>query len=229
MTRKPLALLALALVAVAASAWADDTKPAPPASKPAVTEAPPSTPPPSTTPISMPPPSTTPPPELQKLAALLGRWNAEQHMFAVGDSPESREKSTAEYQWVMGGMHLKGTHSFAFEGKPMSGQSVWSFDPVRSEYQCVWMDGMSPTCQVFTGNFTGDGKLVVRMSTMIQSKSISHIITYAFPTPDSYTMRYETDVTGAFKPMLEESGMRAKAGVNEATAKKPSVTAKKKG
>lgn len=219
MARKLLAVLALALVAFAVSAWADEAQPAPPASKPAVTEAPP----------SMPPPSTTPPAELQKLAALLGRWNSEQHMFAVQGSPDSREKSSVEYRWVMGGMHLEGTHSFVFEGKPMTGQSVWSFDPVRKEYQCVWMDGMSPSCQVFTGNFTGDGKLVVRMSTMIQDKAISHIITYAFPTPDSYTMRYETDLTGAFKPMLEEAGTRAKVGVNEAMEKKPGMTAKKKG
>ncbi len=214
--RNLVALLAVALLAFAVSARADDAQPAQPAPS-ATTEG-----------TVQAPPSMKPPAELQKLATLLGKWNSEQHVFAVQDTPESRSKSTSEYRWSMNGMHLEGIHNFSFDGKPVEGRSFWSYDPDRKEYQCVWMDGMSPSTYVYTGTFTDDGKVAVKMSAMAKDKAINHVITFAFPTPDSYTMRYETDMTGAFQPMMEEMGTRAKVGVKEAMQKK-SAAAKKKG
>jgi hypothetical protein len=199
MTRKFLTLAAVALLAGAAPAWADPQKDAPP-------------PAPDQTAAAE---SMKPPVELQKLAGWLGPWDAEQHVFASPMAPESRQKSRAFFHWILNGFHLEGVHNFQFMGKPMQGRSLWSYDPERKEYQCVWLDGMSPMSYLYTGNFTEDGKLVVKTSYTWQGKTINDAITYTFPTPDSYMMRYETDMSGTVQPMMEETGTRVKGGPKE--------------
>lgn len=170
-----------------------------------------------------------PPAELSKLAPWVGTWNAEQHVFATPMGPESRQKSKTTFRWVMGGMHLEGTHEFVYNDKPMEGRSIWSYNPDDNVYQCVWMDGMSPIVMTYTGDFNADGNLVVKASYSYQGKSVNDVITYSFPTPDSYSMKYETDMagTGSMQPMMEENGSRAKAGSKEAMEKKEK--SKKKG
>lgn len=243
MNRKLLALLAAGLVACAASASAEDTPSAPPSkSSPPAKSAPAaqSTPAEKSAPAAQSTPTAsnesaapalppgTPPAELQKLAAFLGRWDAEQHVFPMEGVPESRSKATSDYRWVMNGMHLEGVQSYVWDGKPVEGRTIWSYDPDRKEYTCVWMDGMSPKTYTYEGEFTNDGKLIVKMTEMQKDKAINHLITFAFPTPDTYTMRYETDMSGSFQPMMEESGKHATAGAKEALQKRP-APAKKKG
>ncbi len=231
MNRKLLALLAAGLLACAASARAEDTPPAQPSkSSPSAQPSPSdqSTPPASSESAAPALPPGTPPPELQKLAAFLGRWDAEQHVFPMEGVPESRSKATSDYRWVMNGMHLEGVQSYVWDGKPVEGRTIWSYDPDRKEYTCVWLDGMSPKAYTYQGNFSGDGKLIVKMSEAQKDKAINHLITFTFPTPDTYTMRYDTDMSGSYKAMMEESGTRAAAGAKEALQKKP-APAKKKG
>jgi hypothetical protein len=213
MTRKILALATVMMLAGAVAAWADTSQEA---TKPA-----------SDQPQTMMP--MTPPAELSKLAPWVGTWNAEQHVFASPMGAESRSKSKTTFRWVMSGMHLEGTHDFVYNDKPCEGRSVWSYNPDTKEYQCVWMDGMSPMVMVYSGTFNADGNLVVKASYTYQGKQVNDVITYAFPTPDSYSMKYETDMagTGAMQPMMEENGTRAKVGSKEAMEKKS--TTKKKG
>lgn len=213
MTRKILALATVALLAVAVAAWADTSQEA---TKPA-----------SDQPQTMQP--MPPPAELSKLASWVGTWNAEQHVFPSPMGQESRSKSKTTFHWAMNGMHLEGTHEFVYNDKPMEGRSIWSYNPDTKEYQCVWMDGMSPMLMVYTGNFDANGNLVVKATYSYQGKQVNDAITYSFPTPDSYSMKYETDMTGTgtMQPMMEENGTRAKAGAKEAMQKK--TTTKKKG
>ncbi|HEY7727582.1 MAG TPA: DUF1579 family protein, partial [Candidatus Eisenbacteria bacterium] len=211
MTRKILALAATAVLAGVAPAWGGST---PEATKPASGQAPGTE-------------AAMPPAELSKLASWVGTWNAEQHVFAGPTGPESRDKSQTTFRWVMAGMHLEGTHDFVYNGKPMEGRSIWSFDPDTKEYQCYWMDGMSPKAMIYTGNFTPEGNLVVKASYTYQGKPVNDVITYVFPTPDSYSMKYESDVAGTMQPVVEENGTRAKAGSKEAMEQKPGP--KKKG
>jgi uncharacterized protein DUF1579 len=230
MNRKLLALLAAGLFAFAVSASADDTQPAQPSpsspsTKSALSDQ--ATPPAAKESAAPALPPGTPPAELQKLAAFLGRWDSEQHVFPMEGVPESRSKATADYRWVMNGMHLEGVQSFVWNGKPVEGRTIWSYDPDRKEYTCVWMDGMSPKTYTYEGDFTNDGKLIVKMSEMQKDKAINHLITFAFPTPDTYTMRYDTDMKGSYQPMMEESGKRTAAGAKEAMQKKPAPSKKK--
>ena len=167
------------------------------------------------------PEAPKPPAELQKFAGWIGAWDAEQHMFPSPVAPESREKSKAFFHWILNGFHLEGVHSFPFMGRPMQARSLWSYDPERKQYQCVWLDGMSPAATVYTGNFTDDGKLVVKATYGMQGKTVNDVVTYSFPTPDSYLMRYETDMSGTMQPMLEETGKRMKAGAAQGAEAKP--------
>lgn len=212
MTRRILALATVMMLTGAVAAWADTSQEA---TKPASDQ------PPQAQPM-------TPPEELSKLAPWVGTWSAEQHVFPGPGNPESRSKSKSTFRWVMNGMHLEGTHEFVYNDKPMQGRSVWSFNPDTKEYQCVWMDGMSPMVMVYSGNFDPNGNLVVKASYNYQGKQVNDAITYSFPTPDSYSMKYESDMagTGSMQPMMEENGTRAKAGSKEAMEKKP--TTKKK-
>ena len=219
MTRTLLSLIAAALLAGAAPAWADTPpeKPSAAGESQAAPEAP------------------KPPAELQKLAGWVGAWNAEQHVFPSPMAPETRQESKAFFRWVLNGFHLEGLHRFEFMGKPMEGRTLWSYDAERKQYQCIWLDAMSPMAYVYSGNFTDDGKLVVKASYTSQGKTINDVITYTFPTPDSYVMRYETDMSGSLQPMMEETGKRAKAmgkeGEEKPASDKPSgkAPAKKKG
>jgi hypothetical protein len=211
MTRKILALTAAAVLVGVAPAWAGSDKDAAKGASdkgPGMEE-------------------MTPPAELSKLAPWVGTWTAEQHVFATPMGPESRQKSKTTFRWVMGGMHLEGTHEFVYNDKPMEGRSIWSYNPDTNEYQCVWMDGMSPMVMTYTGNFDENGNLVVKAAYDYQGKSVNDVITYSFPTPDSYSMKYETDLAGTMQPMMEENGTRSKAGSKEAMEKKEK--SKKKG
>lgn len=201
MIRRLFRILAVAVLATILSARADAQQQPPPAApdkaapgQPAAPEAP------------------KPPAELQKFAGWIGAWDGEQHMFATPLSPESKDKSKTFFHWILNGFHLEGVHSFQMMGKPMQARSIWSYDPEKKEYNCVWIDAMSPMAMVYTGNFTDDGKLVVKATYTMQGKTVNDVVTYAFPTPDSYTMRYETDMGGKMAPMVEETGKRLKAG-----------------
>jgi hypothetical protein len=212
MTRRILALTAAAVLVGVAPAWAG--------SDPGTQ---------STTDPTQGMPEATPPTELSKLASWVGTWNAEQHVFATPMGPESRQKSKTTFRWVMGGMHLEGTHEFVFNGKPMEGRSIWSYNPEAKQYECVWMDGMSPMVMTYTGNFDENGNLVVKASYTVQGKTVNDAITYSFPTPDSYSMKYDSDMASVngMQPMMEENGTRMKAGSKEAMDKKSA--SKKKG
>jgi len=197
MTRRILAIAATLLLAGTTAAWgqSEKEKGKPEAGAPAA---------------EMP----KPPAELQKLAGWIGIWDAEQHVFETPMGPETRSKSKAHFKWVLNNFHLEGLHHFEFMGKPMQGRSLWSYDPERKEYQCVWLDGMSPMSYVYSGTFAEDGSLVVRTSYTWQGKKVNDAIRYSFPTPDTYKMVYETDMSGSVQPMMEETGRRgvAKAG-----------------
>lgn len=201
MTRRLCHFLAVAVLATILSAHADAQQQAPPSAPDKAAPGQPAAP-------EMP----KPPAELQKFAGWIGAWDAEQHMFATPMSPESKDRSKTFFHWILNGFHMESVHNFQYMGKPMQARGIWSYDTERKEYSCVWVDAMSPMVTVYTGNFTADGKLVVKASYPMQGKTVNDVVTYSFPTADSYTLRYETDMGGSMAPMLEETGTRMKSG-----------------
>ena len=164
-----------------------------------------------------------PPAELKKLSMLQGSWTSKMHMYASPMGPESTSPARSTYNTTFNGMHVEGNHQFQMAGKPCFGRSTWGWDPEKQQYQIVWVDAMYPAAFVYYGTFANDNTLVLNTTYMMQGKTVSEKMTYAFSDPDTYTMTMESDISGEMKPLMEETGTRVK-GATKSVSKKTTTT-----
>jgi hypothetical protein len=95
-----------------------------------------------------------PGPELEKMKALEGVWDA---TAKFGDM---ESKGTMTMKMDLGGMWLSSAFEGEFGGQKFSGKGFESYDPTKKKYVNVWVDSMSNTPMIMEGSFDKDGKVL---------------------------------------------------------------------
>jgi len=99
------------------------------------------------------PGAPTLPPELKRLEAWLGTWDAEVTM--MGQTTKGSEVCRLD----CGGNWLITEFSGSFMGQPFQGKGFTGFDATKSAYSGVWIDSSGGPMSVFAdGQFAKDGK-----------------------------------------------------------------------
>ena len=95
-----------------------------------------------------------PGPELEKLKALEGTWDAAVK-FAGGES-----KGTMTFKMGLGGLWLTSNFEGEFAGQKFSGKGFESYDGAKKKYVNVWVDSMTTAPMIMEGAFDKDGKVM---------------------------------------------------------------------
>ena len=96
-----------------------------------------------------------PGPEHERLKQLQGTWDA---TVKIGGS---ESKGTMVYKMDIGGLWLVGNFKSEFGGAPFQGKGLNTYDPVTKKYMNVWVDSMSTTPMVMTGDYDKDAGVMV--------------------------------------------------------------------
>ena len=169
-----------------------------------------------------------PPPELKKLAQLVGNWNSKVHVYESPMGPESETSGKSTYGWAFGGMHIEGKHQMKMMGKPFDGRSTWGYDTQKKQYQMVWTDTMMPAAFMYYGTFPTDNTVSLFTTYMIGDKPVTEKVNVTFPDANSYVLSIENDMSGSMQKVMEEKGVRAAANASakKSTTKKTTTTTK---
>jgi hypothetical protein len=166
-----------------------------------------------------------PPPELKKLAQLVGNWNSKVHVYESAMGPESETSGKSTYGWAFGGMHIEGKHQMKMMGKPFDGRSTWGYDTQKKQYQMVWTDTMMPAAFMYYGTFPTDNTVALFTTYMIGDKPVTEKVNVTFPDANSYVLSIENDMSGSMQKVMEEKGVRAaNATAKKSTTKKTTTT-----
>ena len=93
------------------------------------------------------------PPEVKRLEAWVGTWDAELEM--MGTTTKGSETCRLD----CGGFWLVTEHTGSFMGQPFLGRGLTGYDPARQAYSGVWVDSSGGPMSVFAdGQFSADGK-----------------------------------------------------------------------
>ena len=93
-----------------------------------------------------------PGPEHEKFKSLVGEWDATVK-FAGGET-----KAKAVYKLEFGGFHLVQEFEGEFGGMKFKGRGQDGYCPIKKKYYSIWIDSMSPSPVVMSGNFDAAGK-----------------------------------------------------------------------
>jgi hypothetical protein len=93
------------------------------------------------------------PPEVKRLEAWIGTWDAEFEMMGTTSSGSEICRLDCAGFWLV------TEHTGSFMGQPFHGRGLTGFDPTRQAYVGVWVDSTGGPMSVFTdGEFSADGK-----------------------------------------------------------------------
>ncbi len=113
-----------------------------------------------------------PGPEHKFLAETEGEWTVK--MEGVEDSV-----GKATYKMAHGGLWLTSTLDMKMPFGPFTGQGLDSYDPVKKKFTAIWVDSMSTTPIILSGERSQDGKKIT--------------MTGKGPAPDGSLTDYKTE------------------------------------
>ena len=93
----------------------------------------------------------------EKLAQMVGSWDAKvQHWMAPG-APVEESTGTAELEAIFGGRFILQEFSSEWMGEPFEGLGLFGYDNIQKEFQSVWLDSMATGMMFASGGITEDG------------------------------------------------------------------------
>jgi hypothetical protein len=126
-----------------------------------------------------------PGPEHEKFKDMVGEWDCTVKV-AGGES-----KAKATYKIDFGGFFLIEQFEGDFGGMKFKGRGQTGYCPLRKKYVTLWIDSMSPSPLVMTGNFDSEGKTLTEEGEgpnmegkMVKMKSVG-------TKPDKDTMLFQ--------------------------------------
>ncbi|MFT4513881.1 MAG: hypothetical protein ACI89X_002549 [Planctomycetota bacterium] len=113
--------------------------------------------------------------EHQKLAELVGVWDATLNYMGMDGKPAT-SKGTSIRKRPMGGFWVVDKFQADMMGQKFSGLGATGYDPIKKKYVGTWIDSMTPSLMVTEGGFDKTGK-VLTMSGMgpgFDGKPVKH-------------------------------------------------------
>ncbi len=140
----------------------------------------------STTPCQDSPGAPPLPPEVKRLEAWVGTWDAEVTM--MGQTTKGSETCRME----CGGHWLITEHSGSFMGMPFQGKGITGYDASKGAYTGVWIDSSGgPMSSYANGQFAKDGKSFKAQVDALGMDGKPGRFEYVSTFPDARTRSFE--------------------------------------
>jgi len=131
----------------------------------------------------------------QKLAGMVGTWDAEVTSWMSPSGPPTKSKGTSVNRMVMGGRWVESKFTGDMMGMPFEGLGYTGYDNYKKKYMGTWMDNMSTAVMVSEGTMDSAGKVMTQTSTMDD-----------FMTGKASTVRMTTTVVSPDEHLFEMFG-----------------------
>jgi len=102
----------------------------------------------------------------KKLDAMVGKWDGKVTMWNAPGQPPAQWTATSDTVWVLGGRWIEEKVSGTFMGMPFHGLGYTGYDNMKKQYVGTWMDNMSTSMMLSTGESDATGKTWTFTSTM---------------------------------------------------------------
>lgn len=150
----------------------------------------------------------------QRLAALVGSWEAQTKFWMDPAAAPLEAPGTIEYRMVMGGRFLEEKVSSEFMGSPFKGLGLYGYDNVTGKLQAIWIDDMSTGIYSYSGSMNEAGDEMIlssRFQDPITGESKeSRSVMRVFGDKLHY-ISYEKTEGGAERKMMEITATRKKS------------------
>jgi hypothetical protein len=137
---------------------------------------------------SMPMPKPTQ--EHEWLMGRIGTWEATVTCPMMGEPTKATETTKA-----FGDFTIQSEFQGTMMGKPFTGQSLMTYDPVKKKYVSTWCDTMMPAIFVQEGTMDASGKKLTSTGDManMEGAVVEYTSVYEITGPDTATFTlYET-------------------------------------
>lgn len=125
-------------------------------------------------------------PELERLQAWVGTWDAEVAM--MGQTTQGSETCRIE----CGGHWLVTEHTGSFMGKPFVGKGFTGYDVSKGAYTGVWIDSSGGPMSLYTdGQFSKDGKTFTAQVDGLGMDGKPARFEYVSTFPEAHTRSFE--------------------------------------
>lgn len=102
--------------------------------------------------------AVAPGPEHKALDGIVGTWNTVVKYYPAPGAPAFESSGVSKNQWVLGGRYVEQRFKGTSMGKPFEGIGYTGYDKVRKRYFGSWIDSMSTTAMLSTGQVDDGGK-----------------------------------------------------------------------
>jgi len=138
------------------------------------------------------------PPELKRLEAWVGSWDAEVSM--MGQVTKGSEVCRLD----CGGYWLVTEHTGSFMGQPFLGKGFTGYDAAKGAYSGVWIDSSGGPMSVYTsGQFSKDGKSFTAQVDGAGMDGKPARFEYLWTFPDARTRTFEISQLDGGKKELQ--------------------------
>lgn len=140
------------------------------------------------------------PPELKRLEAWVGTWDAEVSMMS------QVTKGSEVCRLDCGGYWLVTEHTGSFMGQPFLGKGFTGYDAAKGAYAGVWVDSSGGPMSVYSnGQFAKDGKVFSAQVDGLGMDGKPARFEYLSTFPDARTRTFEISELAGGKKELQMS------------------------
>jgi hypothetical protein len=122
-------------------------------------------------------PPMGPPPELQKLARMVGTWDYAGEVRMGAEAPWMPHTAVSINSYACGGAVFQTDFTSPVMGMEMKGLGLTTYDRETGKWQTIWIDNMAARISYFEGDFK-DGKLVFSGQDKVQGQTMYSRFTY---------------------------------------------------
>jgi hypothetical protein len=134
---------------------------------------------------------------LAELAFLVGSWQGAALEPGSQEQPVPTSSSLrAEFEWILGGCHLRGVFHYSVGGIPYECLTLWSHDPASAVYRVCWLDSHSSAVTVFEGSLARSGRLVLVATRKMEQQVVTECLTLSKLGVDRWRLVSESDALG---------------------------------
>ena len=101
----------------------------------------------------------TPGPQHKMLDPLVGSWDCTAQMWNDPSAAPTESKATCETKWVLGGRFTQDDVTGDMGGMPFHGMGINGYDNIKKEFVSFWIDEMSTSFMITTGQSDASGKV----------------------------------------------------------------------
>jgi len=102
----------------------------------------------------------------KKLNPMAGTWTTDVKMWMAPGAPPAGGGGVAENTWTLDGRFLEQHFTGNFMGMPFTGVGYTGYDNIKKKYVGTWMDTMTTSMMISSGQADADGKSITFTSTM---------------------------------------------------------------